>query len=118
MKKYWDPLSDHPEVVERIRKLPEGSRLNLLTNSEEYFFLRVEEDNLVLLTKGDLGNMFTDPREVFFPLDKVDYNIESGQEKDILCLPSRSHCKPKRACVFRNNENYRKYVQILEGARI
>lgn len=110
----WVPLSERPDVIERLSQLPEGSDLNIIGEKGKYY-LRVEEDNLVFLAEAGLGNMFIQPVEEFYPLSRVDYNIEDSIRGDCFAFPSEFEFRPKRIDPWKDREKVLRYTKILKG---
>lgn len=110
-------LIDEPEVIEKLRELPEGSQIpNIGGLCEDYVFLRVEGKNekstLVLLIDSGLGNMCGDPVEIFYPLSELVYIREDGYPNTIK-FPSRFDFKPKKQRNWERHDDYREMLKRI-----
>ena len=116
MKPCWMRLNERPDIVKRLKQLPEGSKLDFcIFGPPRHFFLRIEDENLVLLTESSLGNMFTEAVEEYYPLNKVVYNIEEKHSnEDIFSLNNYSwDFKPIRKTP--KDEDFNRYCELLKN---
>ncbi len=111
----WEKLSQKPQLIEELKKLPEGSRVPNFYDSKTHCFLRIEgkgkRSKLIFLVESGLKSMPNEPMIEVYPAKKIYVYLRD----DGIVLPPKSEFFPKiRHPLESGSEECKRYCKLWE----